>query len=348
MTETHDSGYGLFYSPQQYGQERDGTRNLYQNIVDQVQLAESRGWRNVWLAEHHGVHFGGIINSPEVLGAYLAAKTASIRIGPAISVVPFHNPLILAERYAMLDQLSSGRLDMGIGRGFLAREFEAMNIPMDESAARYSEGLHIIESCWKNSKINYSGDFHTYKNIKLYPSTLQRPTPPIWVAASKSQSSFELAGNGGHNLMVNPYTRTRDEVIEGLGWYREALIKNGYDPKQKRIAAIQHLYIGEINDTLVEAFNLYVDSLASSAQNSVSIGTDWKKHFESIKFDNVFPEKVLFGSVNEVSEAILKWKAIGITDFCFIVQFGNLPWSIGRKTINQLPTNLFQTQKSNP
>jgi len=337
MMTKKETNYGLFYSPTIVVGNHNDAYQIYQGIEKQTLLAESYGWGNVWLAEHHGVPFGGVINSPEIFGAYLAAKTSTIRIGPAICVLPLHNPWIIAERYAMLDQLSAGRLDMGVGRGFVPSEFELMGVSMEGSKSRFAESLELIDRIWREGHGSHHGDHYSFEDRLLYPSACQRPAPPIWVAASKAKTSFELAGTCGHHLMINPYTRTKEEIEEGIKWYHDALYRSGYNPSKKKVAAIQHLFIGDIDDQLKRAFNQYVQTLTHSVRKK-SVATDdkWCDHFAAIDFNQVYPEKVMFGGPGHIAEKIDRWTSIGITNFCFLVQFGSLPWEAGMESIQRI------------
>ena len=113
-----------------------------------------------------------------------------MRIGTAIVLLPHHNPIRLAEDYALVDLLSGGRLDFGVGRGFLKATYDGFNQAMGESRERFQEGLEIITRAWTQETFSCMGKFHTFRNVTVLPRPVQQPTPPIYVAAAISPESF--------------------------------------------------------------------------------------------------------------------------------------------------------------
>lgn len=327
-------GFGLFYVPVLHPDVAASEHEHLQGIKRQVMYADAHGWRNVWLAEHHGTTYGGMLNAPEVLGAWLAAQTSDIRIGPGIAVLPLHDPRHLAERYALFDQLSNGRLDMGIGHGFLSGEFELFGISLQDNRARFLEAHKVLLQAWQQETFSHSGNYFHYEDAASYPRCYRR-MPPVWMAASNTRQSFELAGRHGHHLMVNPYTRTEDEIREGLSYYFAALDEAGAPRDQVRITAMLHLYCGRIDHVVEEALNVYIHSMAeAAAQSSKRNGAvESQKHFSSIRFSSVYPDKVLFGTPAELQQQIDRWRGIGITDFCLMSQFGNLSWEHSMESV---------------
>jgi alkanesulfonate monooxygenase SsuD/methylene tetrahydromethanopterin reductase-like flavin-dependent oxidoreductase (luciferase family) len=135
--------YGIFDLPSLSPDRADGARRLHA-IVEQAAYGEALGFDSVWLAEHHFHSFGGILSSPPVIGAAIAQRTEKIRIGTAVTLLPYHNPLKIAEDYATLDCLSRGRLEFGIGHGFIKWESLMFGIPLEELRDRFKECLEII------------------------------------------------------------------------------------------------------------------------------------------------------------------------------------------------------------
>lgn len=336
IKNTAAPGFGLFFVPVFDAALHDSEDKHFAAIEEQVKYADANGWRNVWLSEHHGTEYGGMLNAPDIFGAYLAAVTKQIRIGPGIAVLPIHNARHLAERYAMLDQLSHGRLDMGIGRGFLEIEFKLFDIDINDSKERFKEAYEILKMAWKDGIVTYQGKFNKYDQAETHPACYKK-MPPIWIAASNTKQSFEIAGLNGHNLMINPYTRTEEEIKEGLGTYFAALNDAGFARDEVRVTAMLHLYCGEVSSEVENALNSYVRSLAKAANGATlrPDSTKWQKHFESVCFQNVYPDKVLFGTPEVLTEQLLKWCALGVTDFCLMSQFGTLSWEASMKSVQR-------------
>jgi alkanesulfonate monooxygenase SsuD/methylene tetrahydromethanopterin reductase-like flavin-dependent oxidoreductase (luciferase family) len=124
--------FGLFYLPSSLPATRAEGTARFRTIIDQSAYGEAIGFESVWLAEHHFHAFAGILSSPTVIGAAIAERTRNIRIGTAVLLLPYHNPLRVAEDYATLDCLSGGRLEFGIGHGFVKWEALTFGIPLEE------------------------------------------------------------------------------------------------------------------------------------------------------------------------------------------------------------------------
>ena len=237
--------YGVFYLPSLGAAEREDSAARFRQIVDQAVLAEELGFDSVWLAEHHFHSFGGILSSPPVIGAAIAQRTVKLRIGTAVTLLTYHNPLRIAEDYATLDCLSDGRLEFGIGHGFIKWESLTFGTPLDELRDRFKENLEIILRAWQQPRFTHQGKFHCYENVELLPHPMQKPYPAIWMGATSTPASFEFAGANGFNLMLIPFLHEIEELRAMVELYLQARKAAGYDPLQTRIIAMYHIYVGE-------------------------------------------------------------------------------------------------------
>lgn len=229
-----------------YLPELDGTvPELYRHLVEQIQEAEGLGFDQAWLTEHHFHEFGGMIPYPPVLLTALAAATTRIHLGVAISVVPLHNPLQNAEAYAMVDVLSNGRLEFGVGRGSNPEEFDDFRISYQDSPLRLREHMEVVLQAWSDEPIAFHGQLFDYENVRVLPKPLQRPHPPVWVAASRSDDTFRWAGEKGFHLMTLPYTYPPEVMLHWIGVYRDALREHGHDPDQREILGKFHIFVAE-------------------------------------------------------------------------------------------------------
>jgi len=140
--------FGIFSLPA-YIPEYDGTiTNFYRRLLELLEHSEEAGFDSAWINEHHFHAFGGMMPYPPVALAAVAARTSHIRLGTSVAILPLHNPVQLAEAYAMLDQISEGRLEFGVGRGYLKHDYDVLGVPWDEGHDRMFEGLQVIlEAC---------------------------------------------------------------------------------------------------------------------------------------------------------------------------------------------------------
>lgn len=186
---------------------------LYAQLLDQIALAEELGFEAYFVAEHH-VHEYGIVPSPATLLGAATQRTSRIGLGVAVSVLTFHDPLLLAEEYAELDQLSGGRLVLGVGSGYLQHEFEAFGIGQDEKRHRFDEGLRVMLEAWRGERFSFHGRFHHVEDVRLAVTPLQRPHPPIWVAILRPEAAYHV-GRQGLDVMTIPYASAG--VAEEIG-----------------------------------------------------------------------------------------------------------------------------------
>ena len=147
-----------------------------------IQGADEMGYGSVWLAEHHFSEYG-VMPSISVMAAALAVQTKRIRIGTGVVVIPLHNPIRVAEEFAMVDLMSDGRLEFGVGRGYQPSEFAGFDIDMETSRERFDEYLDVVLKLWPGKEVTFKGKYIQLDNIRVRPKSLQDPHPPVWAAA---------------------------------------------------------------------------------------------------------------------------------------------------------------------
>jgi len=185
--------FGLFQSVQL----PDPTQQVkyYEDAMTQVRHAETLGFDSVWITEHHFSRHG-IVSATLSLLVYPAGVTEKIRLGTGVTVLPFHNPIQLAEQTATVDLLSGGRLDFGAGRGFQWGEFNKLNIPMEEASRRFEESMEVLTKAWTATEpFDHVGEFWRFNDMTIQPKPVQSPHPPIFVAASSEDSVNRVARN---------------------------------------------------------------------------------------------------------------------------------------------------------
>ena len=170
--------------------------------IEQVCYAENLGFSDVWLTEHY---FTGesVYNDAVVFAAALAMRTERIRIGFAVVQMPFHHPVRLATQLALLDNLSKGRIDVGVGKGTIYNEYEFVGhgLRSDDSRERMEEAIDILQRAWTEAPLNYNGKFHQFKMPELRPRPYQRPGPPLWRSVI-SPNSFTECGRKGIPILT--------------------------------------------------------------------------------------------------------------------------------------------------
>ena len=202
----------------------------FRDFIDYNVEAESLGFRGTFVVEHHFTGYGQVSATINLL-TWLGARTKHLRLGTAVMVLPWHNPVLLAEQAATLDLLSGGRLDFGVGKGYRYNEFAGFRVPIDEADARFNEALEVIIKCWTSDKpFSHRGKYWQYDNIVVEPPTAQRPHPPLWTGAG-GESSVRKVAQRGENLLLGQYASPTD-VGRSIAAYRDEIEKCGrtFDP----------------------------------------------------------------------------------------------------------------------
>jgi alkanesulfonate monooxygenase SsuD/methylene tetrahydromethanopterin reductase-like flavin-dependent oxidoreductase (luciferase family) len=155
----------------------------YQQALALAARADELGYHHIRTVEHYFRGYGGYSPSPIVFLTAVAQRTRRARLVTGAVLPAFNHPIKLAAELAMLDCLSDGRLDAGFARAFLPEEFDAFQVPMDESRARFEEGIAAVKRLWTEPEVRFEGPFHQFGPLPLLPRPVQQPHPPIWVAA---------------------------------------------------------------------------------------------------------------------------------------------------------------------
>jgi alkanesulfonate monooxygenase SsuD/methylene tetrahydromethanopterin reductase-like flavin-dependent oxidoreductase (luciferase family) len=206
--------------------------SIYSMALDRIVTMDTTGYDAVWLAEHHFSSFS-VCPSVHMMGVMAAARTKRLRIGTAVSLAPFYNPLRLAEEVALLDVLSGGRVNWGAGRGFERSEFKAFGIPGEESASRFHEAVEIVLNAWTTDRLTYQGKYHSYDDVEVLPKPLQTPHPPVWMAAT-SLPAIDWAAAKGFSILMDPHS-SRSDLISKHRYFGDKLRAAGHSEEGRTI-----------------------------------------------------------------------------------------------------------------
>ncbi len=208
----------------------------FKDYIDYLIEAEALGFHSSFIVEHHFTGFGQVSATLNLL-TWIGAKTRTLRLGTAVIVLPWHNPVLLAEQAATIDLLSGGRLDFGIGKGYRHNEFASFRIPMEEAEARFEESIDIITQSWtSNERFSFHGKYWQFDDIIVEPPTNQKPHPPFWQGAGHPRSIARVAARG-HNLLVDQFCPI-EVAAERVASYKSEIEQNGfpYDPSMAAVA----------------------------------------------------------------------------------------------------------------
>ena len=219
---------------------------VFRETLEQVRLAEELGYDSVWLAQHHFSEYG-IAGALAVVAAAVARETKRLRIGTAVSILPFQHPIHQAEDWATVDILSGGRLDFGVGRGYQPAEFAGFGVNQNNATDLFIESIDIIKKAWTEDRFSYDGKMYQIKDLAVYPKPIQKPHPPMYVAALQP-ASYERVGQLGLGVLAAPLITPLEMVKSNLDVYRRALREIGGDPDSMEYPMQQMVYVAETNE----------------------------------------------------------------------------------------------------
>jgi alkanesulfonate monooxygenase SsuD/methylene tetrahydromethanopterin reductase-like flavin-dependent oxidoreductase (luciferase family) len=216
--------------------------SVYARALQRIEIMDQSGYDAVWLAEHH---FSGFSVCPSVhmMGTLAAARTTRLRIGTGVSLAPFYHPLRLAEEVALLDVLSGGRVNWGAGRGFARVEFENFGVPPEESTSRFHEAVEIVLRAWTDERLSFAGTHYQFDDVEVLPKPMQRPHPPVWMAAT-SESAIEWAAGRGFSILLDPHAAHRD-IGRKRRFYAERLSAAGFSLDGRDLPVARLVALGE-------------------------------------------------------------------------------------------------------
>ncbi len=303
--------FGLFGSAQaKRGDSVDSAAGFHE-FIDYTVESEALGYHSSFIVEHHFTGFGQVSASLNLL-TWVAARTSTLRLGTAVLVLPWHNPVLLAEQAATIDLLSGGRLDFGVGRGYRHNEFAGFCIPMQEAEARYEESLSVILRAWTSEKpFSHHGKYWQFENIVVEPPTAQKPHPPFWTGAG-SRASIRRCAERGHSLLIDQFC-SFEQIAERLGWYQEALAEHGrgYDPMQVAVARAIHVTHDPADKQA--ALDRRLAGQARTHDLAQTPGGDNKASIMSYDDTREANEaSTLFGTPDEISAKLERLRAMGV------------------------------------
>ena len=325
--------FGLFYLPAFDADVHKDASTLYSQIIEQTILGEQLGFESVWVSEHHFSPYGGDIPNPPLLMMALAQHTRTMRLASAGVALPINRPLNTAEQLAMVDAVSGGRVDIGVVRAFLNFEYEALNVEMSESRARFNEGVEIILGTWANESFSFDGTFNSFKDVQLRPRPVQR-RPRIIVGAVGTPETVQYAGQRGFDLMVIPYATSLEGVRKTVDLYHQSLRDAGRDPADHSVMGSFHCYVEADVDaaiaTIREPILRYVgyvrDAVADDSWSDDYPGYEGlvQRMEALIDFDKLYDRRSIFGDPAHACECIDAAIDAGITEITLVTQMPGL------------------------
>ncbi len=283
----------------------------YKQFVDYNVEAEALGYHSTFLVEHHFTGFGQVSASLSLL-TWVAAKTKTLRLGTAVLVLPWHNPVLIAEQAATIDLLSGGRLDFGVGKGYRHNEFAGFCVPIEEADGRFNESLDVIVKSWTSKqRFSHQGKYWQFEDIIVEPPTAQKPHPPMWMGAGSPESIRQVAARD-YNLLLDQFA-SFETVGERIAIYKSALEQHGrvFDPTNVGVA--RAFYVAKDSADKEAAVERRMEAQRRLAAVSSAPGT---KNTASIMAYSdtreASEESALYGNPDEIAVKLEKLRKLGV------------------------------------
>lgn len=308
-------------------------KRIIENTIEETQHGEELGFTGAWFAEHHFSRYG-IGSSSMVLMSALAAHTKKIRLGTAVIVPTMHNPVRVAEDTATVDLISGGRLDVGLGRGSAEYEFATYGVDQGNDQERFREAVGIIKGLWTNQNYSSEGKFYGVKQANLVPQPLQRPHPPIYIAATRTLATLEFAISEGHPILMGP-TMDTDASVEWCQRFGTMSAQSGESSPMSRIPFFRYLYVAETEDQARKDTGAALEWSLDMIQwrRTFSRGSevnqrieDWRKTRteQPPSLDHVYEKRAVIGTPEQCVAKIKELQAQGIGYFGCNFAYGGM------------------------
>jgi alkanesulfonate monooxygenase SsuD/methylene tetrahydromethanopterin reductase-like flavin-dependent oxidoreductase (luciferase family) len=322
--------FGLFGSAQarRAGPDTDSSQG-FRDFIDNNVEAEALGYYSTFLVEHHFTGFGQVSASLNLL-TWLGARTRHLRLGTAVLVLPWHNPVLLAEQAATLDLLSGGRLDFGVGKGYRWNEFAGFCVPMEEADERFEEVLDVVTKAFvSETPFSHRGKYWRFDEIVVEPPTAQKPHPPFWMGAGSPNSVRQVAERG-YNMLLGQHSLAQ-EILEQVAQFRHEVEARGrrFNPLEVAVARAVH-FAKDAADKAAAIERRYqghmrVNALArrpgSETRTRYILDDEKQARYESAG-------SALFGTPDEIMHKLEKLRAGGVE--YVIINFGGSRENIRR------------------
>jgi alkanesulfonate monooxygenase SsuD/methylene tetrahydromethanopterin reductase-like flavin-dependent oxidoreductase (luciferase family) len=342
--------FGLFVEQKRQGvSQADAFREMWE-LVDQ---AEAWGIDCIWLGEIHFDPVRSVVSASLPIASAIATRTKRLHIGTAVTVIPLNHPLKIAEEVATLDHISDGRMQFGIGRSGVVRSYDTYGIAYAESQGRFREGLEIIRLAWKGEPFSYDGQFFHVTNATVTPTPVQRPHPPIRMAAN-SDETFPAVGKMGLPIFIGLRAAEIPDLQEHLASYRTAWREAGHpgDPSvylriPVYVSTTEKGAVEEPRESLTYFFERQSRLAASSVGRAGTGPADRRQaqvaRMASLTYDDILARKVAFGTAEGVIDRLRTLRAeLGIDGIVTELNPGGLiPLELERRSLKLLTSDVI-------
>ncbi|MES2936925.1 MAG: non-ribosomal peptide synthase/polyketide synthase, partial [Pseudomonadota bacterium] len=244
-------GLSLFY----FGADTYAEQDKYRLYLQAARFADDNGLQAIWTPERHFDPVGALYPNPAILNAALAASTRRVQLRAGSVVLPLQDPIRVAEEWAVVDNLSAGRVGLAIASGWHLRDFVLAPHQFEQRRQAMQDGIAQLQALWRGETIERIDGAGNTTSVRTYPRPLQ-PELPLWITAAGNPQTFAYAGQIGANVLTHLLGQTIEQVADNIALYRRALVEHGHDPQTRQVTLMVHTFMGEDQEATIEQARL--------------------------------------------------------------------------------------------
>jgi alkanesulfonate monooxygenase SsuD/methylene tetrahydromethanopterin reductase-like flavin-dependent oxidoreductase (luciferase family) len=327
--------FGYFTLSDNHYENNTRTANQFvADITAEALYADEIGMHSAWIGEHH-FNSLGVLSCPDMVLAYIAARTRHIRLAPAVTVLPLHHPIRVAEQWATLDLLSNGRVDFAAGRGYDSREYEPFKVSFADNQGIFEEGMEVVRKLWSaEGRIAHHGKHYQFEDVRITPKPVQHPLPAY--IASFSRPSIELAARLGCGLIVAPFAAAMSYggLKQVADLYHETCARHGTKPQRLMCSYFTHFADTDAEQAAQRARQIryYKECVIPAFPGDPKTAPPSYRYFieivdrlQKVKPEDLTENSVLIGSSARITETLKKVEAAGFSEVILYLNVGLKP-----------------------
>lgn len=329
--------FSLFF----FGKANYAESTGYESLIHIAKQADQWGFEGIWTPERHFDSLGGFFSSPAVLAAALARETKQLKLRAGSVVMPLHNPIRVAEDWAVVDQLSGGRVELSFATGWHSHDFALAPDHYADRHTRMYENIQVVRALWRGESIQQREGSGSMIPIGTHPRPKQAELP-VWITAIGNPESYQRIGSAGAHLLTCLLDQEVEELSEKLALYRQALSDAGHDPTQFHVCVFLHTFMGRdletVRKTVSAPFKDYLRSslhllgkLSQSAGLELNPDAFSEEDTETLlefAFERYFSRRALMGTPASVQPLLDQLCAAGVNEIACLIDFGPSPEAI--------------------
>jgi alkanesulfonate monooxygenase SsuD/methylene tetrahydromethanopterin reductase-like flavin-dependent oxidoreductase (luciferase family) len=327
--------FGYFTLSDNHYENNARTSNQFvADITEQALYADELGMHSAWIGEHH-FNSLGVLSCPDIVLSYIASRSRNIRLAPAVTVLPLHHPIRVAEQWATLDLLSSGRVDFAAGRGYDRREYSPFHVSFEENQSIFEEGLELVRAFWAaEGPISHRGKHYSFEDVRITPKPVQTPIPTY--VGSFSKPSIELAARLGCGLIVAPFAAAISfgGLKQVADLFHEACARHGKAPGRLMCSYFTHFADTKEQENVQRSRQIryYKECVIPALPGDPKTTPPTYRYFldmvdrlSKVKPEDLTENSVLLGSASRIAETLKRVEEAGFQEVILYFNVGLKP-----------------------